>query len=141
MEAEEVINAFGHGNIRAAHKTTLQITKEKEISVRGDCIIAVSADKGLLDFKPEFKELLRNGNAKLAICIEAGGETETLKASGSSKLVLTHPLDMVVRKSNYVCGRTLAINADKAASDISRSLVAKLQNPKQRLKITLTVKV
>jgi hypothetical protein len=35
----------------------------------------------------------------------------------------------------------LAIQADKAACDLSRRLVEKLENPKQKVKITLTVKV
>ena len=42
---------------------------------------------------------------------------------------MSHPTDMVVRKSGYICGRTLAINADKAACDLSRALVEKLKNP------------
>ena len=46
---------------------------------------------------------------------------------------------MVVRKSNYVCSRTLAVKADKASADLSRSLVQKLKNPEQKMKITLTV--
>lgn len=141
MRAVEVINAFGHENIRATHKTTLEITKENKLSTRGDCIIAVSADKGLMDFKPEFKELLRSEDAKLAIQIEADEMAETVKAFGSSKLVLAHPTDLVVRRSSFVCNRTLAIKADKAACNLLRTLVAKLQSPKQRVKITLTVEV
>jgi hypothetical protein len=53
--------------------------------------------------------------------------------------LLTDPADLVVRKSDYVCGRTLAILADKAAKDLSRKLVEKLRNPIQRVKITLMV--
>jgi hypothetical protein len=44
-----------------------------------------------------------------------------------------------VRKSDYICGRTLAIRADKAAKDLSRKLVEELRNPSQRVRITLTV--
>jgi hypothetical protein len=46
---------------------------------------------------------------------------------------------MVVRKSSYVDDRTLAISADKAAADLSRELVEKLRNPKQKARITLKV--
>jgi hypothetical protein len=141
MKAIEVINAFGHKNIRAAHKTTLEITKEEELSLMGDCVIAVSADKGFLELNPEFKRFLLMEGAKLTILIDAAGVTDAVHALGSPKLVLTHPTDLVVRKSNYVCSRTLAIRADKAACTLSRRLVEKLQNPKQRVKITLTVEV
>jgi hypothetical protein len=73
--------------------------------------------------------------------IEAGDIVEVVNAFGSVRLILTHPTDMVVRKSNYICNRTLAIRADKAACDLSRRLVEKLKNQKQKVKITLTVKV
>ena len=63
---------------------------------------------------------------------------ETVKAKGSPQLQFTHQTDLVVRKSSYVCGRTLAIDADKAAIDISRELVEKLKDPKQTIKVTLT---
>jgi hypothetical protein len=141
MMATEVVNAFGHRNIKATHKTTFEITKERELSVRGDCIVAVSADKGFPDFRPEFKELLRMDGAKLKVQIKVDGIVETVSAFGSSRLILAHPTNLVVRKSEYICGRTLAIRADKAARDFSRDLVARLQNPAQRVQIFLTVEV
>lgn len=141
MEMAETIFAYGHRNIQATHKSTLEITKEAELSKRGDCIIAVSADKALTDLSLKFKESLRRENAKITILIEAGEIAEMIDAFGSPRLVLTHPTDMVVRKSSYICSRTLAIGANKAAWELSRKLVEKLRNPKQKIKITLTVKV
>jgi hypothetical protein len=141
MATTEIILAYGHKNIQATHKSTLEITKEAELSKRGDCIIAVSADKAMADLNSEFKKNLRKENAKITILIEAGDTVEVVNALGSSRLILTHPTDMVVRKSNYICNRTLAIQADKAACDLSKKLVEKLKNPKQKVKITLTVKV
>jgi hypothetical protein len=141
MEITETIFAFGHNSIQAIHKSTLEITKEAELSERGDCIIAVSADKAMTDLNSEFKESLRKENAKITIMIEAGDVIEVVNALGSTELILTHPTDMVVRKSNYICNRTLAIHADKAACDLSRKLVEKLENPKQKVKIALTVEV
>ena len=141
MQLTELIIAHGHKNVKATHKSTFEITKDEELSDRGDCIIAVSADKGLFDLKPEFKELLRIENARLTIVIDAGGVAEIVKAFGSPRLSLSHPTDIVVRKSDYICHRTLAVKADKAACDLSRVLVEKLKNPKQVVKITLTVEV
>ena len=139
MEVTEIILGYGHENIQAMHKTTFEITKEAQLSRRGDCIIAVSANKTMTDFSSEFKENLRKENAKITILIEVGDAAEVVNAFGSPRLILTHPTDMVVRKSNYICNRTLAIQADKAACDLSRKL--KLRNPKQKVKITLTVRV
>jgi len=141
MEISETIFAYGHKNIQAKHRTTFEITKESTLSRKGDCIIAVSANKALADLNREFKKGMRRENAKIHILIEAEDVAEAVDAFGSSRLVLTHPTDMVIRKSSYICNRTLAIQADKAAYNLSRNLIEKLKNPKQKVKITLTVKV
>ncbi|MGQ9624061.1 MAG: DUF371 domain-containing protein [Candidatus Bathycorpusculaceae bacterium] len=139
MQIKEVIQAWGHKNVRATHKTTFEVTKEKNLSKRGDCIIAISANKALADLTPQFKENLRKENTKITVCIQAGEIAEFVNAFGSPKLILTHPKEIVVRKSDYVCSRTLAIRADKAAYDLSRKLVEKLRNPKQKIEITIKV--
>ena len=46
---------------------------------------------------------------------------------------------MVIRKSDYVSDRTLAIHADKSSNDLPRAVVEKLKNPKQKINITLIV--
>jgi len=140
MEITEIILAYGHKNIQATHKSTLEITKENQLSKKGNCIIAVSTDKALADLSSEFKENLLKESAKTIMLIEAGEVVEVVNAFGSPRLILTHPTDMVVRKSSHICSRTLAIKADKAACDLSRKLVKKLRDPKQKVKITLTVK-
>lgn len=139
MKATEIIIAHGHENIRSANKTTFEITKENHLTKRGDCIVAVDATKGAADLSQRFKKVVRNEDAQITIDIKADGEKETVKAWGSPELTLTHSTDLVVRKSSFVCNRTLAVRADKAACDFSRSLVEKLQNPKQKVTITLTV--
>jgi hypothetical protein len=141
MKLTEIILARGHENIQATHKSTLEITKDNKLSTKGDCIIAVSADKALTDLSPQFKENLRRENSKITMLIEAEDITETVNAYGDPHLILSHTTDMVVRKSNYICSRTLAIEADKAARDLSRELLERLKNPEQRIRIALTVKV
>jgi len=140
-EIREVIFGYGHKNIQAMHKTTLEFTKDSHLSKKGDCIIAVAADRALVDLTSEFKENVRKPRAKLTITIEADGISEQINAEGSPHLILTHPTDIVIRKSGYLCSRTLAVHADKAACDLSRDLVEKLNNPEQKVKVTLTVRV
>jgi len=137
MKAVEIIHAKGHENILSTNKTTFEITKENHLTKRGDCIIAVSADKAAADLSREFKETVRKENARLTIVIEVDGEKEVVNAFGSPHLSFMHLTDLVVRKSNFICSRTLAIRADKAAKDFTRIFVKKLQNPKQTAKITL----
>jgi len=139
MRITEIINASGHENILSTHETTFEITKETHLTKRGDCIIAVKATKGLMDLRPEFKEAVRKENAKMTITFETNTVKEVIHAQGSSRLLFSHPTDLVIRKSDYVCGRTLAVKADKAACDLSRQLVEKLKNPSQKVKITLCV--
>ena len=59
-DLKENIVAFGHENIQALHPTTLMLTKEKNLSKNGDCIIAVRADKAAPDLNEKFIEKLKN---------------------------------------------------------------------------------
>ncbi len=138
-EVSETIFAYGHENVQATHRTTIEFTKDQHLSRNGDCIIAIGADKALADLSGDFKEKLCSPNAKVTITIEADGIMEQIHALGSANLSLSHRSDMVVRKSSHVDSRTVAIGADKAANDLSRKLVEKMRNPLQRAKITLVV--
>jgi hypothetical protein len=140
-ETREAVFGYGHENMQATHKTTLEFTKDPHLTKKGNCIVTVAADKSLADLTAEFKENLRKPHAKLTITIEANGIIEQVNAEGSPQLILTHPTDMVIRKSDYVCNRTLAVHADKAACDLSRELVEKMKKPEQKVKITLAVQV
>ena len=134
-----VFSARGHENVLSTHKTTFEFTKEATLTKQGDCIVAVESTKAAVDLPPEFKEAARKEGARITVTVEADELKETVKAQGSPQLEFTHPTDLVIRKSSFVCGRTLAIRADKAALDWSRELVEKLKDPKQEVKITLAV--
>jgi hypothetical protein len=138
-ELTETLIAYGHENVLATNRTTLEITKDQHLTKKGDCIIAVSADRAFSDLDLRFKKILRQDNAKLTIQIEAGDTSEIVHAIGSSRLILLHPTDMVVRKSDYISDRTLAVKADKAAIDLSDKIVKRLRDPKQKVTIKLTV--
>jgi uncharacterized protein len=135
----EVIHAFGHPNIQASHPTTIMLTKERQVTKRGDCVVAVGADKSVADLSKEFKSALRQPNAKLAIELDVGGLVGQINAFGSPELVLSHPNDLVIRKSEFISDRTLAIKADKSSGELSKAVVEKLKNPKQQVTLTLTV--
>ncbi len=139
MKSTETITSRGHENIQSTNKTTFEITKETHLTRRGDCIVSVDANKGSVDLSSRFKKAAKTEHARMTIKIEAESEAEVINAWGSPQLSFTHPTDLVVRKSDYICGRTLAIRADKAAKDLSRKLVEELRNPSQRVRITLTV--
>ena len=135
----EKIKAKGHINVTARHKTTLEITTDNHLTLQGDCIIAISANRSLPDLSSEFREKMKDKNSRLEItlmCLKGNGDVavdenaahEKIIAYGHPDITLTHPTDMVVRKSRFVCSRTLAILADKAAIDLNREFIEKLRN-------------
>ncbi len=132
-ELLEEFCAWGHRNIRATHPTTLEITKEDRLTPRGDCIVAVKAEKGALDLKEEVKRAIRSEGAKVTLELEVEGLKFTVQGLGCSRLTLTHPTDLVVRKSSFTCPRTLMVNADRSAADIPRSMVEALRLEKRVL--------
>ena len=134
-----VVFAHGHENIEATHTKTFEITKEVALTKKGDCIIAVEATIGAIDLPLEFKQAARKEGSRITITVEASELKEVVQAKGSTELTFAHPTDLVVRKSSYVCSRTLAIGANKAASDFSRKLVEKMRNPNQEITVTLAV--
>ncbi len=127
---EFIIKAYGHKNVSAKHKTTLEITKEDYLTKRGDCIIGIKANKSMLDFPDELKNKIREGG-KFRIEIEVDGLKEIIEGYGHRDLLMTHPTDIVIRKSSYICPRTLMIKANKGARDINREIVKKLQEGKE----------
>ena len=125
-EASIIFFAKGHKNILATHKTTFEITKDLDLSKQGNCIIGVKSTKAAIDLPIYIKESARKKGAKITIFIEVEELKEIIKAKGDPKLRFSHPTDLVVRKSDYVCSRTLAIKADKAALDFSRKIIEKI---------------
>ncbi len=119
----------GHLLVRALHRTTFEVTKGSRLSEKGDCIIGVKASKSGVDFDSSFKKMLSDDRTAVTITIKVDGERFVVKAWGHHALTLSHPEDLVVRKSSFVCPRTLAIRANKAAVDIPRRVVSRLRDP------------
>ena len=137
----EIVKARGHPNILSRHKTTFEITKETHLTPRGDCIIGVCADKGIFELSENFRDSLKDENARLEILLKIPGcgLEEKVNACGSEKLTFTHPTDIVVRKSNFLSPRTLAICANRAAIDFGREFIEKLKSSDSELLVVMNV--
>lgn len=122
----------GHENVRALHPRTIEITTESDLTLQGDCIIGVSADHGCKQIPVELKEKLRQPESKITITIQVDDEKFTVVGRGHEELKLENPHDIVIRKSNFLCPRTLAIGCDKASDDMPRKMIKKLQDPKTK---------
>ena len=122
------IKAKGHENVLSLHKSTFEITKDKELSLSGDCIIGLDIDKSMEDFPDEFKEKLANDDTKVIVELRTPNASDTIEGYGHHDLTLSHPTDIVCRKSTFVCSRTLMIKSNKAAIDLNRDLIKDLAN-------------
>ena len=120
----------GHENIRSLHKKTIEITKESTLTPSGDCIIGINAKYGCNDIPTKIKEKLKSPKSKVVFSIIVNDFTFKIKGSGHEDLSFSDPNDIVLRKSDYVCPRTLAVNCDKASDSFPRKLVQMLQDPK-----------
>jgi len=138
MKIVEVFRARGHPRITARHPTTLMITKEEEVGPKGDCIVAVCADKGAKDLKGTLKRAIRAGR-RVRVTLKVEDAAEAIQGFGDPGLAQENPTDIVIRKSRFTCGRTVAIGADKAAGDLSRTFVSRLLDPDAEIQISIEV--
>ena len=120
--------AYGHPNITARHKTTLEFTKDKELSLRGDCIVGVKADFSLSLLKKFIKSLKTNTRKnskgifmKIKIIIKVDDLTEEINCEINPDF--NSDREMVIRKSDFVDERTFAVRADKSASELDKGIV------------------
>jgi hypothetical protein len=124
------IKFSGHENIRSTHKKTIEITKGSELTPKGDCIIGVNASYSCLDIPNSLKEKLQDPKSKVRFSIKVENYEFIVEGRGDKDLTLTHTEDIVIRKSNFVSPRTLAIKCDKASDLLPREMVKLLQDPK-----------
>lgn len=122
----ETVRARGHRNVTATHRSTFEVTRDADIGLAADCIIAVSADRWPAGFSGEFKTAASRDDARITAEIHCEGHKDTVQGWGSSKMTFVDGRSMVFRVSDFVCGRTVMINADKAARNLDRGLVKAL---------------
>ena len=120
---------YGHENIRSLHQKTIEITTEPGLTLQGDCIIGVRANCGCNDIPEKMKNLLRTTKSDVLFTVIVKDISFKVKGKGHNDLVLTNPHDIVVRKSSFICPRTLATHCNKASDSIPRNMVKLLQKP------------
>ncbi|HXV45612.1 MAG TPA: DUF371 domain-containing protein [Nitrososphaera sp.] len=119
---------YGHPNIRSLHGKTVEITKDESLTLRGDCIIGVRASKACADLDEVLRRRLRSNDSVVKIEIMVGSESFVINGRGDERFTLQNPHDIVIRKTNFVCPRTMSVKCDKASSDVPRKMVKMLQD-------------
>lgn len=136
---EEEITFQGHKNVLSLHSRTIEITKDPNLTKKGDCILGVSANKACNDLDSSIKNRLRTIGTVVKISIVVEPFEFEVSGYGSNTLEISHGHDIVLRKSNYVDSRTLAVSCDKSAFDIPRNLVTLLTNADTKGMLTISV--
>ncbi|BDR91355.1 DUF371 domain-containing protein [Vulcanisaeta souniana] len=121
------VQAWGHINVRAGHRRTIEVTKDDYLTPRGDCIVGIKADRGLVDINPELKDIIRRDNAVVIVVFIVDEYLDLVIGMGSSKLTLGSRSKMIIRRSAYTDDSTLMIKANKAAIDLDRKLIDRLK--------------
>jgi len=126
MAATETITAHGHEHVQATHESTVEFTSDDWLTPAGDCILGIEADQVPADFDPAFVDAAQSADAEITVTIEAGDHSQTIAGRGHPELTFDDDRSMVARTSTYTDDRTVMIDADTAAADIDRGLVAAL---------------
>ena len=127
MKATETVIAHGHLLVHGTHPTTFEVTTEEELTVYGDCIIAVGADKGAADLSQEFRNVLSREGANLIAHLVCRDLCIEVRSTGGQGITLEHPTDLVWRRSSFCCGRTIATRSDLVARTLPRELIQYLR--------------
>ncbi|MDQ3998827.1 MAG: DUF371 domain-containing protein [Thermoproteota archaeon] len=136
---QDQVTFYGHPNIRSLHAKTIEITKDEHLTPRGDCIIGVKANKACADLDQSLKHKLRSNSSVVKIEIIVGDESFLISGRGDERLSMLNAHDIVIRKTNFVCPRTMSVLCNKASSDMPRKLVKMLQDQETKgiFRITL----
>jgi hypothetical protein len=138
MVQDEVI-FYGHPNVQSLHARTIEITKDEHLTLRGDCIIGVEANKACADLDEAFKRRLKSNSAIVRIELMVGTESFVITGMGDQRLNLLSPHDIVIRKTSFVCSRTVSVRCDKASLELPRKMVNILQDRDTKAIFRITV--
>ena len=127
-------HASGHPNILGTHKTTLEFTKDKDLTSNGNCIVGVKADFDLGELKMFIK---KTGNENIIMTIKTADGKIKEMIHGKLNPGFDNSNEVVIRKTDFLSERTLMINANKAAFELNRDLIADLK--KKEAKITIII--
>jgi hypothetical protein len=105
----------------------------------GDCIIGIRANKACADLDETLKERLKSDSAIVITEVMVGTESFLVTGRGVQRLNLLNPHDIVLRKTNFACPRTISVRCDKASSEMPRKIVKLLQDSETKAIFRVTV--
>jgi uncharacterized protein len=127
MKATETVIAHGHPLVCGTHPTTFEVTTDEGLTLNGDCIIAVGADKGAAALSQEFRDVISRDGSKLITRLVCRDLCIEVRSYGGRGITLEHPTDLVWRRSTFCCGRTVATGSDFVAGTLPREMIQYLR--------------
>jgi hypothetical protein len=121
--------AKGHKNILGTQRNTLEFTKDKHLSLKGDCIIGVESDFTLERIKP----MLSWNRAKMVI--ECTGKKEEIVGKINPSFKSEH--EIVLRVTDFGSDRTLMTRCDKASVHLRRDFIDCLKDDSNIIHISV----
>src|SRR5215204_1701422 len=125
---QDDVTFYGHPNVRSLHAKTIEITKDEHLTPRGDCIIGVRANKACADLDEALKHRLKSNSVVVRIEIMVANESFLITGMGDHRLSMLNPNDIVIRRTNFACPRTMSVLCNKASSEVPRNMVERLQD-------------
>lgn len=111
---------YGHRNVLCSHKSTLEFTKDTDLTHRGDCILGVAAS---FDAKKVSDYAKTHTAGRLRIT--TGTFLDELDFEVNQDFCSDG--EIVIRLGSYSSKRTLGIRATKSAAMVDRRIVRQLQ--------------
>jgi uncharacterized protein len=136
---QDEVTFYGHPNVRSLHSKSIEITKDGCLTPKGDCIIGIKANKACTDLEESIRRGLKSSSAIVKIEVIVEDESFIIKGRGDERLTVVNPHDIVIRRTNFVCPRTMSVLCDKASSDMPRELVRLLQHQEQKGIFRITI--
>lgn len=136
---QDEVTFYGHPNVRSLHSKSIEITKDGYLTPKGDCIIGIKANKACTDLEESIRRGLKSSLAIVKIEVIVDDESFIIKGRGDERLTMLNPQDIVIRRTNFVCPRTMSVLCDKASSDMPRELVRLLQHQEQKGLFRITI--
>lgn len=125
-----IFSCYGHENIKASHPTTLEFTKDTHLTPTGDCIVGIDSDFDL--------QTLKKLKGRIMIRLKVDDIEDTLEADINDDF--SDEKEIVIRKTDFISRRTLAINATRSSKELNRKMIKKLKDPKQKLEVEIVEK-
>ena len=138
MTILDSINAKGHPLIQCTHTTTIELTKDTYLTKNGTCILGIEASKACYDLNQLLKKKIIAGE-KITVIIKAGDVIDSFYGFGDKNLTFLSKKDLVFRKSDFICDRTILIKCSKSSSELDRNLLKNLTNSKERFSIIFKI--